>query len=277
MTVGRFCDNAENASAVRCIFEASPPYLLGAGALVCFALGVYFAATDKKAQSAFFGTFFFLCVVLAYFPTLDSIKAFGVEAQAKKTLDQANDLLERLRVLALIQAQVTYKTLGWANRMGGMPNAEKQEIVNGIGELLKSDGISESDIKLAKAEYVSLIGYDLSIYFEMALGQYVISVVGKKDEAAMTKWSTAWNAAGRLSPAKVAGFDGTQLVRALKAEIPRELVAADDARKLEQFADLMGKIFDGCIHGGGYTTEANNFFDEYAPLAGDPLLKHVLK
>jgi hypothetical protein len=148
-----------------------------------------------------------------------------------------------------------------------------------IDSQLKSYDVPDNEIGAIKGQYVSLIGYDLSIYFEIALSQYFINRHGSKPmkDSDLTSWSNQWNANGRLSIDKLIGINGAELTRALKAEIPKEFMEPMDVMKFDALAQRIGTVYEGCIQRRGYTTEAINFLQEYTPLAGDNLVVHVLK
>jgi len=93
----------------------------------------------------------------------------------------------------------------------------------------------------------------------------------------LQKWSDRWNSSGRISVSSIVGMTGSELTRALSAEIPREFIEPRDLPKFESFADRIGVIYEGCVQRRGYTTEAINFFQEFNPLAGQALAEHVLR
>ena len=65
------------------IIDGSPPYLLALGATACIVLAIVFAWQDKLTAATLLSALFLVCVVLAYFPQLDSIKAFAVDVRLK--------------------------------------------------------------------------------------------------------------------------------------------------------------------------------------------------
>ncbi|SDR29031.1 hypothetical protein SAMN05519103_01765 [Rhizobiales bacterium GAS113] len=253
-----------------------PPYLLALGAIGCLISAVLNAWRNRNASAVVLGALFLVCVILAYFPQLDSIQAFSVRVRTRQTLNRADEILAQVKELALLSAKTTYNNMSWANRIGGMPLEEKQGISDQIDAQLKSYGISNTDIKHAKTEYVALIGYDLGAIFEIVLSQYVSSTIGVKNPSGLLKWSSEWNANGRVSLDKISGIEGLALSKLLKSEIPVQYVDADDADKFGRFADKIGVIYSSCLVKLGYTTEAISFFNEYRDLSDD-LLKRALK
>jgi hypothetical protein len=255
----------------------SPPYFFAAGAVISFCLVIVFAFQGRNVIAM--SVLFFLCVVFSYFPQLDSISAGWVNVKLSKNLDRAEEILGRLKTLAGINATVTYSLMAWSNRWNGMPLREKQNIADQIDSQLKSYGVPDNEIASIKGQYVSLIGYDLSSHFEMALSQYFINRHGSKPmkDSDLTSWSSQWNAHDRLSIDKLIGMNGAELTRALKAEIPKNFMESMDIMKFDALAERIGTVHEGCIQRRGYTAEAINFLQEYTPLAGDDLVAHVLK
>jgi hypothetical protein len=77
------------------IVEGSPPYLLSMAAAISFVSAVWLGWTNKVAAAALLSGLFLLCVVLAYFPQLDSITAFSVDVRLRKTLDRADETFDQ--------------------------------------------------------------------------------------------------------------------------------------------------------------------------------------
>jgi hypothetical protein len=159
---------------------------------------------------------FVLCVGFAYLPQLESISAGMVNLKLSKNIEEAKELLPRVKALAGIDAKVAYSLLAWTNRLSGMPLREKQGMADEIDSQLRSYGVSEGDIDAIKSKYVTLIGYDLSIYFDMTLSQYIINRYGSKrmNDTELTNWSQRWNSEERTSVNKLIGITGLELARA---------------------------------------------------------------
>jgi hypothetical protein len=91
------------------LIEAAPPYLFSAGAIVCFALTILFAFRINGFKSAtLFGTLFFICSVLAYFPKLDSVAAFSVNVKLHNNLDRAEEVIKKLKDITVANAKASY-------------------------------------------------------------------------------------------------------------------------------------------------------------------------
>jgi hypothetical protein len=260
------------------VLEASPPYLLASGALICFVLTIVRALQDSNISAGVLAAFFVVCVVLAYIPKLDSIAAFSVNVQFRKNLDRQEEIFEQIKALTLVSGKASYTLLAWANRWGGLPNKEKQEIADEINTHLISSGFKDPEIKNIKAQYLGLIGIDIKEFFEQALSIYVIEAARKQgDDQKLLQWSNDWNANKRLSLNKIMGLSGPELARALKAELPGEFLDSEDMKKFERLADQTGEIYAGCIERGGYTTAAINFINEFSSVNSYELLNRVLR
>ena len=217
-----------------------------------------------------------------YLPQMVSFKAFGIEAtltQVQEKLDRAEEIIERLKSLAAADAKVAYSLIAWGNRLGGMPAAEKQRIADKVDEQLNSLGFTAKEFADVKGEYVRLIGIDMTYYVEITLGAYIVQHMGSdvSGSAELSAWSKEWNEARRLNLDKIAALDGAGVATFLKTELPRDKMKAEDVIKFENLADRIGNIYDSCLKRQGYTPEATKFSEEFRPLAGDPLVAHVLK
>ena len=217
-----------------------------------------------------------------YLPQMVSFKAFGIEAtltEVQEKLDRADEIIARLKSLAAADAKATYSLMAWGNRWNGIPAVEKQKIADKIDEQLNSFDFNAKDSADIKGEYVQLIGFDMAGYFENSLASYIIQRIGSdaSRSAELSAWSKEFNGKQRLTLEKITGLDGAGLANFLKNELPRDKMKADDTIKFESFADRVGNIYDGCLKRQGYTSEATKFFEEFLPLAGGPLVAHVLK
>jgi hypothetical protein len=257
--------------------DASPPYLLGGGAIVSLVLVGILAWQNKTGPAGVLVALFVLCVALAYFPRLDSVKAFSVDIRLRRTLDRAEEILGRIKALSLLNGKATYAGMAWASRWGGMPIEEKQKIADQIDEQLKSYGATDADIAAIKEQYVALIGYDLVNYFEDALAQYVANANSTAKSSANVAWLDRFNATQRLNAENILASEPSAAGFLLKSQIPRDLVKPDDAAKFERFAERIAQLWSGCRTRGGYTNDAIDFFRDMTPLAGPPLVAYVLK
>jgi hypothetical protein len=59
--------------------------------------------------------------------------------------------------------------------------------------------------------------------------------------------------------------------------LPKNIIKAEDTAKFEMLARKIGDIYTGVLKRQGYTPAAMEFFEEFRPFAGDPLVSHVLK
>lgn len=122
---------------MKAFFDASPPYLLSLAAVFCFFLAVWLAAYRNKIVAAtLLGGLFFLCVMLAYFPKLDSITALGVNVKSRQTLDRAEEILTQLRQLAITNAKGVYLEMASVGRWGSPSARVKQAIIDATNERL---------------------------------------------------------------------------------------------------------------------------------------------
>jgi hypothetical protein len=62
---------------------------------------------------------------------------------------------------------------------------------------------------------------------------------------------------------------GQNLTAYMKQHIPRSFIEAPESEKLENLADKVGEIYEGCRIRGGYTEAAFEFLDSYDRRDGD--------
>src|SRR5712692_8305586 len=143
------------------LVTASPPYLLGLVAAICLFLAVIKALRDKIKSGVLLGSLFFVCVVLAYFPQLDSIQAFAIDVKLRKNLDRAEEILDRLKTLSLISAKSSYMAMAWNNRWGSPSARDKQALLDEVDDQLAQLKATPKEHRAIAEPYVQMIGVDL--------------------------------------------------------------------------------------------------------------------
>ncbi len=252
------------------LLNASPPYLLSIAAMICFGLIIYFAYLDRLKMAGLLSALFLVCVLLAYFPQLESIKAFTVDVKLRKSLDRAEEILERLKGLAIINARMGYAVLAWENRWGGSSAKQKQALLDEYDKLL-SDLKVGSDVRNQMVHpYVQLIGVDFYSVFKHTIEIYL----QYKRDKTLAEGSDAlekkrifvadedeWRRLNSIGPFEnLSDYDLDLYLRRL---IPQRLL---DNRQLESASNFRKEIlnmFDECKRKGGLTPEAADFLDRY--------------
>jgi hypothetical protein len=247
------------------ILDASPPYLLSVAAALCLALAVYFCFQDKLKAAALLGGLFLLCVLLAYFPQLESVKAFTVEAKLRKSIDRAEEIMERIKQLSIVNAKLSYTILAWQNRFGGASAKEKQAILDEVDRLLSDLKIHYDERNEIIGPYVQLIGVDLHRTFSRIIDAYV---KWKKDHLVNTDGyynlqdfnveESRWRMDKQIKSLK--GFD---LDTSLQREISTPLLNPHEKEIANNFRQEILNMYTGCKNKGGLTKDALEFIDYY--------------
>ncbi len=147
------------------IIDGSPPYLLSIAAAACLGLAALFAWHDNLNPAMLLSSFFVVCVVLAYFPHLDSIKAFTIDVKLRQSLDRADEIMAQIRKVSIASARAAYMGTAWGGRFGGMSERDKQELLDSVNEQLQAVGIMDEGLREIVRPHIELIGYDLYLNF----------------------------------------------------------------------------------------------------------------
>lgn len=255
------------------IVDGSPPYLLGLGAIVCFGLAVVLAWRDRIKAGALVSTLFVLCVVLAYFPQLDSIRAFAVDVRLRHSLDRADEILARLKDLTIASAKTSYMTLAWGNRLGTPSVKDKQAILDQFDEQLLFLKVSSDERREIERPYVQLIGADLYGIFcrvmeryaqwkeevDLRRGENTPARIAERQNftAEIGEWRKA------LTGGPYANLKNYDLEMSLKHATPDKLLDDKSRPKVEQFRKELLALYIACEAKGGYTKEAADFVDPF--------------
>jgi hypothetical protein len=267
---------------------ALPPYLFALAAVICFVLTIIFVFRDKIKSATLLAAISFLCVVLGYFPQLDSIAAFSINVKLHNNLDRAEEILKKLRDLAALNAKSSYFTLTWNNR-GVRPSAkDKQSILDEIDQQLTALNVSAENQHAMTQQYVQLIGVDLYGIFSAIIDRYIQwkeehshrSTPSELAEAQQFTISVAKWREIAFTEGSIGKFGDQDLKSHLQRVIPTDLFDADAKVKAQQFADEVVGLYAGCKAKGGYTNEAAQFVDTYGFIGGglagtDKKLKEV--
>src|SRR5271165_4838093 len=97
------------------INDQIPFYLFLFLALVCFFVIIFRIFKNRRDGGSILIALFFLCVIFAYFPRLESMSAFSMTVKLRDTINDANntiasakEIMEKLRRVALSSAKATY-------------------------------------------------------------------------------------------------------------------------------------------------------------------------
>ena len=250
--------------------DGSPPYLLALGAMACIVLATVFAWQDKLKAATLLSALFFLCVVLAYFPQLDSIKAFAVDVRLRRSLDRAEELLARLKDLSVISAKTSYMTLAWGNRAGTPLAKDKQAILDQVYEQLNALKVSDDEKREITKPYVQMIAADLYPIFFKVMDRYVQweetqlrKSSNTADGAAAMRAFTVDVGEWRIPASRGPFYDDYDLEVSLRRGTPDKILDDSNRPNVMKFRSQVLDLYEACKSKGGYTNEAAEFMDAY--------------
>jgi hypothetical protein len=136
-------------------------YFLAAMAMLLLLGSGYQAINERLASAGVLAGLFIAAAFLLYLPQLETFKAFAVEVRLRQSLDRAEEILGRLKGLAIISAKVSYMTLAWGNRIGSPSAKQKQAILDGVNEQLVALNVAKDERREIVRPLVRLIGVDM--------------------------------------------------------------------------------------------------------------------
>src|SRR5215831_5905020 len=110
-----------------------------AAAMAVFSLicAVYQAMSDKLASAGVLSGIFLVCVLVVFLPRLEVLEAWGIKAHLVRTLNEADEIVAKLRQLAITNAKGVYLNIGLGNRLGVTAAKEKQALLDEIDNQLR--------------------------------------------------------------------------------------------------------------------------------------------
>src|SRR5262245_48985284 len=120
-------------------------YFVAAVAMFSLLCAVYQAMNDKLWSAI--GAIFLVSALVFYLPHLEVLKAWGVEARLRQSLDRAEEIIERLRRLSTLSARVTYLTMAWSNRWGEPSARVRMALLDDIDKQLEEMNVRREERK----------------------------------------------------------------------------------------------------------------------------------
>jgi hypothetical protein len=250
-------------------------FVIAAMAMVSLILAVYEAWSQRTGSAIVLGAIFMVATFLFYLPQLETLKAFGIEARLRSTLDRAEEIIGRLKALAEANARVTYLTLAWGNRFGSPSAAAKQNVLDDMDAQLRALKVDEAERLAIARPLVRMIGYDLSIAYMHVMERVVFwtqtleerKMIANRTPDTQAAVQEVVNKIAAWRTAKAAadpGFDveHLDLAAALKRETPTALLSEPQQAAATTLGAKILQLYDGCVQKGGYTTEAAEFLDK---------------
>jgi hypothetical protein len=249
------------------LISALPPYLLSLAAICSFCLALYFFCKENLKIGASLSALFFLCVVLAYLPQTESIKAFSVDVRLRKSLDRADEVLNQLKELSIANAKVGYMTLAWGNRLDGPTTVEKRSAIATIDKQLADLKVSQDQRRELSNSTVKLVGLDLYMVYRDVMERLLeakehrmsspAQAVPNEERITFSKNRNEWNHEVN-HPFALESFDIREF---LKFTTPKSMMPDDELSKANAFADKILHMYSESQSEGNYSKEAAEFID----------------
>jgi hypothetical protein len=271
----------------RDLFDGLPPYLFAAAATIAFALAIYLALHDRIKGGTLLGALAFVAAVLAYLPQLDSLSAFMVNVKLKSSLDRADEILNKVRDLSLVNAKLAYTTLTWGNRLGAPKASERQRLLDEMNEQLAVLKVPADERAQIQQSYVRFIGFD----FYQLYVRCIDYALNRRMEELQRRVQVESNDANRTAAQEFNIKMSEWRRRALNSlpdeipldtfreflhdKTPAETFSPAETTALGKLADQIADHFEASRRKGGYTQEAAEFYDRYNEGLGATLYQRI--
>lgn len=249
-------------------------FFIAAMAMIALLCAIYEAMNQRSGSALTLTTIFLLSTLLFYLPRLETLSALGISVKLQSTLDQAQEIIGRLKTLAEVNAKVTYMTMAWGNRLGSPKAVDKQKILDDMNGQLLALNVSDAERREIAKPLVALIGLDLYLSYSNVMERFVfwknifanraLSANRTPEAAAEYQKLSASIAEWRgLNAGKGPGddLDNYDLRTYLVRDTPVALMSDTEKAAAETFRSQILAFYEGCVAKGGYTAEAATFFD----------------
>ena len=256
-------------------------YVAAAFAMLSFACAVYQAMNKEPASAGILAAIAIVCTLLVFFPQLEMIKAFGIEARLSKTLDRAEEILGKLQRLSTISARTSYMAMAWGNRMGSPSAKDKQAVLDEVDQQLADLKVSTEERDALKRPYVQLIGFDFFMLFTRVFDRYASwkndellrqlnanhNEETKKAFESFSQKRDEWRRTA-LGDGLFGRLTSYKFAEEIQRVMPTGWLDERERKAAESFSTQMVRMFEECKKKGGYTLEAADFYDRYHDLGG---------
>lgn len=249
-------------------------FLLGIAASL-LSLSVWLALLDRVPAATLMAGLFIVVVLFHYLPQMESFKAYGVEAKWRARLNEADEILRKLRQSTLASAKLTYMTLGWGSRLGGPRRNEKQLVADQVDEALLDLGVSSEEIRELKRDYIFFAKYDLFQTFD----SIVQMNIGKNLRPILNGLSSLNHDETNPEVVRLTGLRTKLEEKRRSIDLLAELTTADfrkfchdrlpnaaldgsDKVVLEKFADTVSDVAERCSSTGRVTDQAAELIEK---------------
>lgn len=240
------------------------------------AVTVHLLLADKTASATVAAVLTLSMGLFCFLPTLESFTAFGLSAQFRKTLDEAERILALLREQASISGRIQVGTIASANRFTTGGYEQKMQQVDMLCVSLRKLGVPDAEIDDLKAPYIRNICFDTARVYLRELERHA----AQKTTDLNFTFAQAFNAQDReqladlepriallkeIASRELTGLNADQIVTLLDSE-KRALEARDERdfdvekkRELEHLRVEVLAVIAEARANGNITAQGNRF------------------
>jgi hypothetical protein len=132
-------------------------------ALLMLCMGTALSYFDKVGGAVATYTAAFLCLVFVYLSEFELFKAFGAEARLRKKINEADEILQRLREVTLPIAELLFAINARVGLWSApVPRRDSYRIMKQIEEELRLIGVRPEGLEKARREYDRRNIFDLT-------------------------------------------------------------------------------------------------------------------
>jgi hypothetical protein len=207
---------------------------------------------------------------------MESFKAYGIEAKWRARLNEAEDLLQKLRQSALASARLTYHTLGWGSRFGGKTAKIKQSLSDETEKMLLAVGFDQQQLNELKRDYIFFTAYDIFQCYQEILQLRIQSITSKLRSRLNDLGNNESNSEVVALRLRIDQIDKRSVRRQPYEDlqrlefsdccynaIPAEGLTSEERATLTDFAKHVSDIVDDCKRNGRISNEAAELVDSY--------------
>jgi hypothetical protein len=144
---------------IKCIWNWIVASLFVLGSVFCFAMAVWLTLADKIAGATLMASMFVVLMLMHYLPQMEYFKAYGIEAKMRQKLNEADEILAKLKAASVVSGKLAYHVFGWGSRVAH-PVRQKQAVADDVDALLKGAGVSDDELAKIKWQYLRFLLYD---------------------------------------------------------------------------------------------------------------------
>lgn len=134
-------------------------------AVASFALTLYLLWQDRTSSAGVAVALSFGAVLFRVLPTLESFEILGLKAKLRERIEEADEVLEKVKRVASIATKAAVMNATWSNRWGGMSFDKQSALLDEQARELAALGVTSETIDDVKRPALTMLSYDLALAF----------------------------------------------------------------------------------------------------------------